>query len=202
MRRLLPLVPLLVACGSDVPPPGELIGTFAFEATLDRGGDETLCRYDGLPEKLSFDGVLSWDRETSELWLQIDGVVREGHIDGAAFAAILPDPEGEGPRQVPRKLRGCTCDMTMAERISGRVVRDPAIDCASIALDPIDTVCPRLDEQGEIDWASCGGVCGTLEETVTAHLPCTCTVDDAEVSASQTCLIRYRLEAERVGGNQ
>jgi hypothetical protein len=193
---------LLAACSAGEPPPGEAIGTFAFVATLEPADGPDRCAFDGAPARIAFDGGLSRDPETGAAWLQIDGTLREGWLEGAAFELGLPVQPDGSTRLVPRQLRACTCTLGFAESLAGTLVPRIEDGCETPpAEEPlgIDT-CPRLDEEGELSWDTCGGACGTLVETVRPTAPCTCVVDDMEVRAPDECRFVYRLEGRRIGG--
>lgn len=212
LRPLLALVAcLLLSCGSTEPPPGEWIGTFAFRSTLvppDEGG----CPWPDSPDRLDFEGTVSWEPEAGTVWLTIGDVIREGALDGNRFDASLP-----GERAVPRKLRSCDCEMEFRERFDLSLVDDPAFSCIELPIlvapaekrlaAPADdgeraerASCPQILDDGTVDWGSCGGLCGHLVEAVTAPPGCMCTWEGVSRPAPPRCEIRYKVRAMRVGG--
>lgn len=207
---VLALLSLLWACGSSEPPPGELIGTFAFRATLEPQSERS-CPYPESPERLDFEGILSWDPGTGAVWLSIGNRAREGLLDGNRFEAALPADS------VPRKLRSCGCEMTFRERFQGMLVTDPALSCldasAPVLAVPVEALeispedngierftCPGTTEDGAVDWGGCGGLCGTMIEAVAAPSGCVCELPGGPIAAPAQCEIRYKLRATRVGG--
>lgn len=207
MRRpwfLLALV--LLACSSEDPPPGEVVGTFAFVATLDESGAPAdglpNCTFAGAPIRIQFDGTLSHDRATGAAWLQIDGTLREGTLEEEAFALHLPrEPDGS-IRAIPRTLDACDCELLFTEQYAGRLVKSTCLEpTAQTPLGP-DT-CPRIDEAGELSWDTCGALCGTLEERVRfeAGSACVCEVDGEQRPAPESgCAFVYTLQGTRIGG--
>lgn len=214
-RLLLLMVPLLLACGSSSPPPGELIGTFSFRAILDETAADA-CPYPDSPDRLDFQGTLSWERESGQVWLSIGDVIREGTLDGNHFLARLPGNDGGGTRAIPRKLRGCDCDMTFRESFEVTLVDDLTFSCRDAPILLMDEVkheapqgapgveglvpCPQVLDDGTLDWGSCGGLCGALVEQVTAPDDCVCKWDAENQTPPSRCEIRYKLRATRVGG--
>ncbi len=197
----LPLL-LLAACVSGEPPPGEAIGTFSFVATLEPATEPDRCAFEGAPPRIAFEGALSHDPITDDAWLQIDGTLREGTLEGAAFDLRMPKQPDGSRRLVPRQLRACDCTLGFAESLAGTLVPRMEDGCETLP-EPgpagADT-CPRIDEAGELSWDTCGGACGTLVETVRPTAPCTCVVDGEEQRAPEECKFVYRLEARRIGG--
>lgn len=208
MCRPLASVPLLglllaTACSPAEGPPGEPIGTFAFVATLEPSTEAGRCTFAGAPARISFDGSISRDPVTNEAWLQIDGTLREGTLDGSTFTLGLPEQPDGSTRLVPRHLDACTCDLGFDEDLAGYLVPRLEEGCATPPAEepPGADTCPRIDEGGELAWDTCGGACGTLTESVRpASSICTCTVDGAEVPAPSQCTFVYRFEARRIGG--
>jgi len=202
-RTLLPPLLLAAACASGEAPPGEPVGTFAFVATLEPAAGETdRCTFAGAPARLTFDGSFSRDPATGAAWLQIDGTLREGTLDGATFDMGLPRQPDGSTRLVPRRLSACDCDLGFDESIVGRLLTGPAGGCEDLPPEeaPGQATCPRLGEDGELAWDTCGSACGTLVEAVRPVSPCTCTVAGEEVPAPATCSFVYRFEARRIGG--
>lgn len=205
---------LLLSCGSSEPPPGDLIGTFAFRATLEPPAEQG-CPWPDSPERLDFEGIVSWEPAAETVWLTIGGVTREGRLEGDRFEAVLPGEEAGG-RAVPRKLRSCDCEMEFLERFDLRLVDDPLFSCLDQTV-PITSIqglsiesepegpfdrsrCPRTLDDGTIDWGGCGGLCGNMVESVKSPPGCMCTVEGVPGAAPSLCEIRYKLRATRVGG--
>lgn len=219
MRRAWTLLPfLLLACDSEEPPPGEVVGTFSFVATLDTGepaAEEELprCLFSGAPPRIAFDGTLSHDRQTDQAWLQIDGSLRQGELHGAAFRLGL-QPEADGSvRAVPRTLDACDCELFLVESMQGRLVKSgctTVLEDGTVEAEPEEPAtelgpdtCPRIDEAGELAWDTCGGACGTLEERVRfgTGTACICEVEGAGQHAPASgCAFVYGLQATRIGG--
>lgn len=200
MRRLPILLLLLTTCDLGDPPPGEVIGTFSFTATL---RPDHACPFDAIPEALSFAGTLSHDPEGGKAWMQIGRSLREGSIDRARFAAGMPFEEGGERKRVPRQFRNCTCEFLFEETIEGVLVRSAVAGCENVVPDegePTATSCPRVDEEGKLAWDTCGSICGTLREEATrdAGASCTCTVEGAEVDAPAVCELVYDLVGHRM----
>ena len=192
---------LAAACSAGESAPGEPIGTFAFEATLDATDLPGRCAFEGAPPRISFDGSLSRDPATGKAWLQIDGTLREGDLACAAFTLDLPKLPDGSTRLVPRRLPACTCDLGFSERLEGFLVPSLGPACEPPGDEtPGAATCPRLDENGELAWDTCGGACGTLTESVRPDAPCKCVVDGVETQAPENCSFVYRFEARRIGG--
>ncbi len=206
---LLALLPLL-ACGTQDAPPGDAIGTFAFVASLDEGGaildppeSTPRCRFEGAPDRIEFDGSLSHDPEGDAAWLLIDGTLREGTLEGATFDLSLPrEPDGS-IRGVPRRLPACTCDLLFVEKIDGALVESSTEGCRP-PQEPVEVgpaTCPRLGEDGELAWDSCGGICGTLREEVRFEASgCFCEVDGVQEQVAGVCQFVWALQGTRIGG--
>ena len=178
------------------------MGTFAFEATLDPDQPDA-CRIDGVPETLSFRGTLAWDREAEEAWMQIQGALRHGTLEEAAFdLGLEPLPDGS-VRAIPRRLAACSCELLLVERIQGNLVR--SVSSCDEALPeeeaPSEATCPRRDEAGELAWDTCGGACGSLIEQVrVTETDCTCEHEGEEAPVPEGgCTLHYELRGTRVG---
>jgi len=198
MRLLAPslVLALLFACQADDPPPGEVIGGYRFVATLESSNDDGRCRFSGAPGQLSFEGVLSYERDSGKLWLTTSESSREGRLEGATFRTRTP---AEGPG-VSRRLTTCSCQMRMVEEIAGELLA--AKDCgdtASVAPVGPEQACPELVD-GEESWRNCGCVRGTIVEGVefpdatTAAAACTCDEAGQPQPAPASCQMVYRLE--------
>ncbi|HWV39734.1 MAG TPA: hypothetical protein VN033_14790 [Vulgatibacter sp.] len=193
-RALLPalLLALLCACEAADPPPGEVIGGFRFEATMESGEGEGRCRFSGAPAQLAFEGVLSYERDTGKLWLTTGETSREGRLEGSTFHIRTP---AEGPG-VGRRLSSCTCQMQMVEEIDGELLA--AKDCGDHddASAAPEQTCPELVD-GEESWRNCGCVRGSLRESVefpATDAVCTCDVGGQRQPAPERCVFEYRLE--------
>ncbi len=209
------------SCEQVPPPPGELIGRFAFRADLVADEEDAgRCRFAGAPASLAFEAVLSFEPgETTAdgnvpFYLQIEERLRNGELAGAAFSARSPSPTPTDPEpSVGRTLRACTCDLRFVEWIEGELIRAIPGSCAAAALVPAD-LCPgargctepALGEDGGLDPAAVGGICGIVREVVTpsaagldpsAAGPCTCEVDGVAEPFEQPCTFTYRLEGRR-----
>ncbi len=186
---LLLLAVIFASCGTSEPPPGEVIGTFRFVATLDATTEEGRCSFDGAPPQLGFEGILSHDPSLEKLWLSTGSVRREGELDGAHFTTRTP---AAGPG-ISRRLSGCTCPLEMVEIIEGSLVA--AADCkgepASLeapeqeasrlsgsrgfegsarasdgSIPAAAPVCPEVLPDGKLSWSDCSRVCGSVREEV------------------------------------
>lgn len=196
---------LWTGCETATLPPGEVVGTFAFEATLDPTQPDA-CRIDGVSETLSFNGVLAWDGDKREAWMQIDGALRLGSLEGADFEVGLePLPDGS-VRAIPRRLAACSCELLLVERIAGTLVRSASTCNEEVKADEIlnETSCPRLDEEGEPAWDTCGGICGSLREQVRfAETDCTCEDGGVAMAVPEAgCTLHYELRGTRVGDRE
>lgn len=202
----------LAGCDDVPPPPGEELGTFAFEAVLEAAGDDDgRCDLSESPETLRFDAVLSYEPVplsdgTLRLWIQIlgqPGTPREGRLSGTQFVVRSP----ADPGRVPRSLDTCRfdengdgapdrtrCTLLFAEFIGGELLsRVPADGCADLAN---CTDC-RFDslEEGQ-PLPPVGGVCGDVTEDVVpepTEQACYCTRADGTVEAASPCTLVYRL---------
>lgn len=198
VRRLHFIVALLAlaGCGTSDPPPGELIGAFRFVAALDPTPEEGRCTFSGAPTDLSFEGVLSYDKDAGKLWFTTGDSRREGHLAGSSFSTRTP-PQGEG---VARRFNSCTCQMRMAEAILGEILA--AKDCQSTLAPssaPVaapERTCPELLPDGKESWANCGCVLGIIREEVEfpAGEDCTCAASGVQQPAPARCEFLYLLE--------
>lgn len=225
MRRLLALAPVallsLAGCDEAPPPPGEVIGTFAFTPDVPAtAAGEGRCDLPGSPTSLRFDAVLSYEPSAGEdgsrrFWIQIlgrPGDPLEGRLVGTRFVVRSP-PE---PDRVPRSLAACRldddgdgvpdrtrCTLQFAEYIAGDLLaRIPPGNCTAEALAACET-CARegtcascaLDGLPE-DFDNVGGVCSEVTEDVVpapADEACLCTGALGTVSPASPCTIVYRL---------
>jgi len=189
---------LLAACDSSEPPPGELIGSFRFVATLDAGASQSRCQFSGAPQQLSFEGVLSHDPLDGRLWITSSRSSREGTIENAHFAVRTP---ASGPG-ILRQMSVCSCGFRIVEVIEGDLLAPAAcIPGGAISLiPPSPRSCPATLEDGRLDWSDCGCIRGSVREELEfvqpaeGEEPCTCEVDEAIVPAPTTCEFAYYLE--------
>ena len=63
------------------------------------------------------------------------------------------------------------------------------------------TACQRVREDGSVDWAGCGGVCGRMTENVTSTAACICDRGGQKRDVPLPCQMRYELTAERKAGS-
>jgi hypothetical protein len=202
----------LGGCDDVKPPPGEVIGTFSFTATLDTTTRDGRCNFSRTPTSMRFDAVLSYEPTPLEdgsrtLWVQILGssaAPREGRLTGTRFIVRSPvDPD-----RVPRTLDACRldengdavpdqtrCTLQFAEFIGGDLFAElPGGDapCSAEALAACTTC--ALGTKGVEET---GGICGDVTEDVvpeTATDACLCTDDAGTVAGAAACSIVYRLE--------
>lgn len=214
MRRLLALAPVallpLVGCDDVPPPPGEVIGTFAFAA--DRGAGAG-CDLPGSPTVLRFDAVLSYEPTprgdgSRPFWIQIlgrPGEPLEGRLDGTRFVVRSP-PD---PDRVTRRLNACRldedgdgapdrtrCALGFAEFIAGDLLkRIPANGCTAAGLADCGATC-RLPDTNPETIQTTGGVCGDVTEDVVpepSEDPCLCTGAEGTVAPATPCTLVYTL---------
>lgn len=204
MRRIAILVSsLLLACAAEDPPPGTVIGTFDFVATLEPEGACILEEVNGTPASFSFTAILSHEPETGKLWFRSGATEQSGTIDGSRFSVRTP-AEGAG---IPRSFNACTvarrqpCAFLLTEAIEAEILSDcPAEFAERAADDDADALpCPEPQEDGTLLWHNCACVRGRLEEAVrfepVGEEICTCRGEEETEVFEGSCRLGYRLEA-------
>lgn len=203
MRRIATLATLLlVACAAEEPPPGTVIGTFDFVATLEAEGDCLLEEIAGVPASFSFTAILSHEPEDDKLWFRSGATEQVGTLKGNRF--FLETPEDGGG--IPRAFNACTvarrqpCPFLLREVIDARIYSD----CSGELDEPAEAIsaaCPEMQEDGTLLWHNCACVRGRLEEVVW-FVPegtevCTCQTDAGAEIFEGSCRLGYRLEGEK-----
>lgn len=200
MRRIaILLCPLVVACAAEDPPPGNLIGTFDFLATLEPEGACILEEVAGVPESFSFTAILSHEPETGKLWLRAGATEQVGEIQGNQFRVRTPSEGG-----IPRTYSACTlarrqpCPLLLTEILEAEILSDcpREFEAENEALP-----CPERGEDGSLLWHNCACVRGRLEEFLRFEAEedelCSCQgVSRTEVFEG-SCRLGYRLEGEK-----
>lgn len=200
MRRIAILAALLLACDAEDPPPGDVIGTFDFVATLEPAGECLLEDVPGIPASFRFSAILSHDPATGKLWLRAGSTEQTGTIDGARFTVKTP-AQGGG---IPRTFDACTvarrqpCAFEVVETIEAEILSDCPSDFVALAE---DLPCPEMLDDGSLVWHNCACIRGTLEELLRFEPKgdevCTCAGRTQTDAFAGACRLLYRLEGEK-----
>lgn len=210
MWWLLPVLLALASCAPDPPPPGELIGTFDFVATLQPSGACVLEDVEGLPDRIRFTGTLSHERETGRVWLRSGGSEREGSLDGNRFTFRVP----ELPPGIPREFATCTvarrtpCSLAFTEILEGRILADcegtRALAGAEVGAPDVggtEVACPEVQEDGSLRWHDCTCVEGRFVEEVAFDPPgdedCLCAGRQQTRALEPGCELIYELQGAK-----
>lgn len=201
MRRIAILLGLLlVACEAEPPPPGLVIGTFDFDATLERGGGCVLEDVAEVAQSFAFTAVLSHDPEAGTLWLRSGPTEQVGTLEENRFSVRTP-----AKGSIQREFSACTvapgrlCAFKVVEVLEGEILAD----CPSFRSlqEPSDLPCPERGEDGTLLWHNCACARGTLEEIVRfeprGDEVCTCAGRTRTETVASECRLVYRLEGKK-----
>lgn len=199
MRWPLAILLALLSCAQDPPPPGELIGTFDFVATLRPSGACALEEISELPDPIRFTGVLSHEQETGKIWLRSGGSEREGTLDGNHFTFQVP----VAPPGIPREFASCTlsrrvpCPLAFTEILEGRILAECQDEEDRWPPLAPQIACPEEQEDGTLRWHDCTCIEGTFVEEVTfdprADEICTCVGPQGTSELEGDCRLVYEL---------
>lgn len=200
MRRIAILAAFLLACEAEDPPPGSVIGTFDFVATMESTGECLLEEVPGVPSSFTFSAILSHDPRSGKLWLRSGATEQAGVIDGGRFTVKTPSDGGT----IPRAFNACTvarrqpCGFQLVETIEAEILSDCPTEFGQLAD---DLPCPETQEDGSLVWHNCACVRGTLEEVVRFEPEggevCTCAGRSQTETFEGSCSLVYRLEGEK-----
>lgn len=201
MRRFAILASLLfLACEAEPPPPGLVIGTFDFVATLEAEGACILEDVAEVPQSISFTAILSHDPDTGKLWFRSGVTEQTGTLDENRFTVRTP-AEGGIPREFAAcsVARGRRCSFSFQEIARGEILSDcPQAEAFQATM---DLPCPERQEDGTLLWHNCACARGTLEEVVRfeprGDEVCTCIGRTRTEAVEDECRLVYRLEGEK-----
>lgn len=210
MRRIAILAGFLLACAAEDPPPGTLIGTFDFVATLEPEGTCILEDVAGFPTSFEFSAILSHEVDGGKLWLRSGATQQTGSLDENTFTVRTPSSGGG----IPRSFDACTvarrkpCPFLVTEQIEAAILSDCPVELAqalegSAEEEPQaqDLPCPEVGEDGRILWHNCVCARGRLEEIVRfdpeGDEVCTCVGRTRTEPFEGSCTLVYRLEGEK-----
>lgn len=185
MKRLLALAAVaLAACSASEQLPGKTaIGTYAFTATQTAGD----CAFTEQPDGgFTYTGTLSFNPGTTEGFITINEVSRDGGFDGAVMDATA---------HANRVFAQCECDndVVVTERITVALLsasQRAAVPDGGCPADPLDGGVPSPNDAGILgpgvraNTFDAPLACGVQTEQIVPGAGCKCTGCSLEYSLS------------------